>query len=190
MRSSLQPAIPIIALTADSMQTDRDRCLDAGMNDYLSKPTDLGQLAAVIARWLPVTAAETTQAPGPLTGPRPAAIPSVPATVVFNVGDLLERLGDRELAEILVQRFLKGVPAQFSNLRARLADQDANGIRSQSHTLKGSSATVAAEDLRAIAEALEQAAAASQFDRCSELLPRALEEFERYKSTLQLAGWI
>jgi light-regulated signal transduction histidine kinase (bacteriophytochrome)/FixJ family two-component response regulator/HPt (histidine-containing phosphotransfer) domain-containing protein len=191
LRASMQPAIPIIALTADSMQTDRDRCLSAGMNDYLSKPTDLGQLADVIARWLPASAAETNQASQPPAGQPAATILAVPASVVFNADDLLRRLmGDRQLAGIMVQRFLKGVPGQLSNLRARLNEQDANGLRSQSHTLRGSSATVAAEDLRAIAEAIEQAAAASQFDRCSELLPRAVEEFERYKSTLERTGWI
>ena len=47
------PDIPIIALTADAMPADRDRCLSEGMNDYLAKPVDLRQLAEVLARWLP-----------------------------------------------------------------------------------------------------------------------------------------
>jgi CheY-like chemotaxis protein len=53
IRNSNQPRIPIIALTANAMQEDRDRCLSE-MNDYLPKPVDLGRLADVLARWLPV----------------------------------------------------------------------------------------------------------------------------------------
>ena len=57
IRGSIQPGIPIIAVTADAMSGDRDRCLSEGMNDYLSKPVDLGRLADVLAKWLPVSGA-------------------------------------------------------------------------------------------------------------------------------------
>jgi hypothetical protein len=49
---------------------------------------------------------------------------------------------------------------------------------------------VAAESLQALALALERAGAAGQLDRCRELLPRAAEEFERFRSTLEIAGWV
>ena len=61
---------------------------------------------------------------------------------------------------------------------------------SQAHTLKGAAATVAAEGLQALALAMERAGTAGQLDRCGELLPRAVEEFERFKSTLERAGWV
>jgi HPt (histidine-containing phosphotransfer) domain-containing protein len=62
-------------------------------------------------------------------------------------------------------------------------------VRSQAHALRGASATVAAEGLRAIAEAMELAGRAGKLDRCGELLPRAVAEFGRYKSTLERTGW-
>lgn len=52
IRGSAQPGIPIIAMTADAMPSDRDHCLNEGMNGYLAKPVDLAQLAAVLAHWL------------------------------------------------------------------------------------------------------------------------------------------
>ena len=60
----------------------------------------------------------------------------------------------------------------------------------QAHTLRGAAATVSAESLHAIALAMERAGAAGELQRCGELLPRAVEEFERFKSTLKRTGWV
>ena len=78
----------------------------------------------------------------------------------------------------------------MNNLRNRLAEADQPGARLLAHALKGSAATVSAGGLRAIAQQMERAAASGQLDRCGELLPRAAEEFERLKSTLERAGWL
>jgi HPt (histidine-containing phosphotransfer) domain-containing protein len=60
----------------------------------------------------------------------------------------------------------------------------------QAHALKGAAAAVSAEDLRAVALAIEQSSKAQRLDHCSELLPRAMEEFRRFKSSLEVAGWV
>ena len=173
IRGANQPNIPIIAVTANAMPADRDRCLSEGMNDYLAKPVDLGELADMLAKWLPASGA----------GERTKAI--------FNVEPLLRRLmGDRQLAGILLKGFLEDVPSQLDNLRKRLDEADGPGARSQAHTLEGAAATVSAEGLQAIALAMERAGVAGQLDHCGELLPRAVEEFERFKSALELAGWV
>jgi HPt (histidine-containing phosphotransfer) domain-containing protein len=91
---------------------------------------------------------------------------------------------------ILLKGFLDDVPSQLDNLRKRLVEADAPGARSQAHTLRGAAATVEAEGLHAIALAMERAAVAGHLDHCSELLPRAVEEFERLKNTLERAGWV
>jgi HPt (histidine-containing phosphotransfer) domain-containing protein len=130
----------------------------------------------MLARWLPAPSGETDR---------------VPPTVVFNEGDLLRRLmGDRQLAGVVVQGFLDEAPSLLSNLRKRLDEEDANGVRSQAHTIRGASATVAAEGLHAIAEQMEMAGKAGQLDRCRELLPRAVEELQRFRSALERAGWV
>ena len=183
IRRSL-PGIPIIALTADAMPADRDRCLSEGMNDYLAKPVELRLLERVLARWLPISGGS-----GPV--PMPADSAGERATAVFNVEALLRRLmGDRKLAGIVLKGFLQDVPSQLDNLRARLDLADAPGARLQAHALKGAAATVAAEELCAIALAIERSGAAGQLDPCGELLPRAIEEFERFKGTLERTGWV
>ena len=171
--------IPVIALTADAMSGDRDRCLGEGMNDYLAKPVDLDLLAGVLAKWLP-------EAKWPAES-RPAE----QATAVFQGAALLRRLmGDRELASCILKGFLSDIPSQLDNLRQRLEDADAPGFRMQAHALKGAAATVSAEDLRLVASAMEQSGKAAQLEQCGALLPRAVKEFERFKSALETAGWV
>ena len=177
------PGIPIIAVTADAMSGDRDRCLNKGMNDYLSKPVDLGQLADVLAKWL--------ASPDGDAAHTPAQPDEEQAEAIFNAEALLHRLlGDRRLAGTIVTGFLQDVPTQLNNLRARIGESDAPGVRRQAHALKGAAATVAAERLRGTALALERAGAAGQLDRCDELFSRVIEEFEQYRSALGQAGWI
>ena len=132
IRASI-PGIPIIAVTADAMSGDRDRCLSKGMNDYLSKPVDLRQLADVLAKWLPVSGAgDAVQTPAQRDGEQ--------ADAIFNMEALLRRLmGDRQLAGTIVKGFLQDVPSQLNNLRARLDQSDAPGARRQAHAAQGSS---------------------------------------------------
>ena len=186
--------IPIIAMTAGAMAADRERCLDAGMNDYLAKPVDLDRLAEVLVRWLPAcgaAGAEETPGSGTHRRAQPAGPPAGgPDRGAFDEKALLWRLmGDRRLADIVLKGFLNDVPAQLDSLRRLLDEADAPAARTQAHALKGAAATVAAEDLHAIALALERAGADGQLGRCQDLLPRAKEEFERFKSALEAAGW-
>jgi CheY-like chemotaxis protein/HPt (histidine-containing phosphotransfer) domain-containing protein len=178
IRQSANPDVPIIALTANAMTSDRDRCLSAGMNDYLSKPVNLGELADKLAIWRPA--------------PRTAKVDQVSEMEksVFNPACLLGRLmGDRQVAGIILQGFLEDCPSQLTDLRERLDGADAPGVRLRAHAIKGAAATVAAEALREVASGMESAASRGKLDRCGDLMPRVVEEFERLKCTLAQAGW-
>jgi CheY-like chemotaxis protein len=74
-RSVTHASIPIIAVTANAMSGDRDRCLTEGMNDYLAKPVDMGGLAAILSKWLPVPGAgDEARDPGQCAGGQAEAI--------------------------------------------------------------------------------------------------------------------
>jgi PAS domain S-box-containing protein len=177
------PHIPIIALTADAISGDSDKCLQAGMNDYLAKPVAPRQLAAMLEKWLAPPAGSEVS---PSAEPSPAK-----SIAVFAQEELLDRLmGDQGLASKVVTGFLKNVPQQLRTLKGRLNAGDARGARLQAHALKGAAATVSAEILQALCFQAEEAAAAEELSRALALLPRVEEQFERFKATLEQAGWV
>jgi CheY-like chemotaxis protein len=165
---ALDPKIPIIAVTAGAMAGDRERCLQAGMDDYLSKPVEAQEMAQVIAKWI-----------GRKDGVEEA----------FDGAAFLKRLsGDQALAETIAKRFLGDIPKQLCNLRKHIEEGDATKAGRQAHTLKGAAATVSANALRAIAFEAEQAAKAGKLEEVAELLPRVEEQVERFRAALMEWG--
>ena len=152
----LNPAVPIIAMTALAFMEDRERCLAAGMNDYISKPVDPKALRAVLERWL----AEKGMGP-----PTPAVDqaaqaetrPGEETTPVFDRSGLMERLmDDEELARMVIAGFLEDIPVQIQALKEYLDKDDAAGAHRQAHTIKGASANIGGEALRELAFEMEK----------------------------------
>ena len=184
IRQSVHPHIPIIALTASAMMPARERCLSEGMDDYLAKPVELPQLAAVLAKWIPACGADNST-------PRVRQPVGNQAPAIFNSESLLRRLmGDRELAGAVLRSFLEDAPSRLKQLCVRLDESDAPGALLQAHTLKGAAATVGADALQAIALAIEANASEARLERCPDLLVRAIDEFECFRKSLEQGGWI
>ena len=92
------PDIPILALTADAMSGTRERCLEAGMNDYLAKPLGLEELAAALTKWLDAAGGEAAA---------PNGCPMARVKAIFDEEELLKRLmADRILATRVIAGFL------------------------------------------------------------------------------------
>ena len=187
------PRIPIIAITADAMTGDRDRCLQAGMSDYIAKPVELRILAVVLEKWLnqPASAGEVTTRAGQSPANTEAVFnQTVFNQAVFNQEDLLARLmGDKDLASKVIAGFLDDAPRQLRSLKKMLEEGDAVGARRQAHALKGAAATMSAGALRALCSETQDAAAAMELSRALALLPRVQEQFELLKTTLKQSGW-
>ncbi len=169
-RSAIQNRrVPIIALTAHAMQGDRERCIEAGMNDYVSKPVSPRALAEVLARWLPKSSAES-------------------APVVFDRAGMLGRLlNDEDLAQEVMATFLDDTPLQIEALRGYLDAWDAAGTERQAHTLKGASAAVGAETLCALALEMEKAGKAGDLASVAAQVDEMEREFVRLKEAMTKA---
>jgi CheY-like chemotaxis protein len=178
--------IPIIAMTAHAMQGDRERCLEAGMNDYVTKPVSLQALAEVLDKWLPQETAATT-APVPEVSAETAAVSAQePEPPVFDKAGLMARLmDDEDLARMVVESFLENTPPQIEALRSYLEAGDASGLWHQAHSIKGASANVGAEALRAVADQLEQAGKAGDLDALRARVANLDAQFDRLRETLK-----
>jgi HPt (histidine-containing phosphotransfer) domain-containing protein len=134
----------------------------------------------MLAKWLPAEPARPAIAEAEISQ----------GIAVFDEEALVRRLmGDRSLAGKVLSGFLNEVPSQLNILRERLEHSEAPGIRLQAHALKGAASTVSAMALRAMALAMEQAGKAGELERCGELLPGVVREFERFKTAVRKAGW-
>lgn len=176
--TTMNPAIPIIAMTAHSMQGDREKCLAIGMNDYLAKPVVTSELARLLDKWRGRSDFENG------TGRvRPGSAGCArEKSSVFAEPLLLQRLmGDRRLARLVLLEFLTDLPKRIDAIGGFLAANDAANVERQAHAIKGAAATVCGEALFNVAQRIEIAGRAG---RLVEMragfyeLKRRVDEFE------------
>ena len=161
---------PVIAMTANAMQGDREKALEAGMDDYVSKPVKSEELAAVLRRWIPESADGSSSSEDPL-------VPGVLAS--------LRELGDPDFISELAQVFLDDSSSRLAALREAVEGDDASSVQRIAHTLKGSSGNMGATKMAAICADLQEAGASGTLARVPELLGRLEEEFERARPALE-----
>jgi CheY-like chemotaxis protein/HPt (histidine-containing phosphotransfer) domain-containing protein len=160
--------IPIIAMTAYAMKGDRERCLAAGMDRYISKPIQAAQLLQALAEVLP-GAAPAAAAPAP-------AAP--PVEMLLDPETALERAGgDEALLAELAELFRAEAPERLAEIRAAITRQDAVALARAAHTLKGAAAVFgaagaveAARELEAMGRGGDLAGAAAAADRLADIL--------------------
>jgi DNA-binding response OmpR family regulator len=140
--------MPIIAMTASAMHGDRETCIAAGMDDYVSKPVSIETLHKILERWIPAE-----KAPEKREAPAAVAISESP----IDFARLSEIYGDEEVNEIL-QLFVPEADRLLETAIEAIRSQDTRSLQSTAHQLKGLTASVAAAEMAEASLRLEAAA--------------------------------
>ncbi|MFH0730000.1 MAG: response regulator [Pseudomonadota bacterium] len=189
-------SLPIIAMTAHAMQGDRERCLAAGMNDYIAKPVSTQALAEALNKWLPKENDESgmmndeqikmnmeysmMKKNEPAADDTHSSFVIHDSSLIFDRAGMMDRLMDDEhLAHELVKGFLKDVPKQIAKLKDYLGTTDVSGVERQAHTIRGASANVGGEALMAVALEMEMAGKSGDLGAVKARMAEMEAQFDR-----------
>lgn len=170
--------LPIVAMTAYAMRGDRERCLEAGMDDYISKPVTAESLVDTLRKWL--SGEELRQN-------APEAAPAVPCALetAFDRGAMISRLmGDEELACSVAEEFLEEFSPEIDALRQYLAQGDLECATRSAHSIKSGAASVCGERARSVAFEMEKAGRALDIKAMREKMEELALEFNRLRDAM------
>jgi PAS domain S-box-containing protein len=146
--------VPIVAMTARALEGDREKCLEPGMDDYLSKPVKFEELDGVLERWL-APRPHAPLPPPPPPAPAPAAGPVEVDRASLESLAALQSEGDPDIVKELVDIFEREAGPRFERLAAAAAAADPDALMREAHGLKGTAASIGAKRLAALAKELE-----------------------------------
>jgi PAS domain S-box-containing protein len=171
----------IIAVTANAMQGEAQRCKDHGMDDYLTKPLRLHALAEMLGKWLPIAGPQGPR--GPL--PPPADAATEPA--LWDSTVLTQMIGDNPAMQArLLSRFLELTRCQLTDLVTAVAAADLQAITAEAHKLKSASRSVGAMTLGDLSDRIEAAGRSNDGKTCIELAVGLQATFAEVEALIQL----
>jgi two-component system sensor histidine kinase/response regulator len=160
--------IPIIAMTANVLQGDKEKCLLAGMNDFIPKPVKFDKVLQVLQQWLPKNEAH-----------------SEPETMIFDAVTMRQRLmNDDDLIRRVIETFSRDMELQIKLLKTAIADKDFVIVAAQAHTINGAAANVSGLSLSALASIIEDASKAEDLEKLLEMLPKIERDFILLKANM------
>jgi PAS domain S-box-containing protein len=174
--------VPVVAMTAHAMRGDRERCMSAGMDDYVTKPVRPKDLLQVLAKLLGDPLAPTPDLPNSLMGSTGS---------VLALPELMERLdSDLTLMERLLSLFLQEVPKRAEVLRKALEELDVDAAAQAAHYIKGAAGNLSAQKVMAAAIAVEAAVKDEDFSLAAKHLEEMLAALKAVEEYVAARAWV
>jgi PAS domain S-box-containing protein len=168
--------LPILAMTANVMAGEREKVLEAGMNDHIAKPLNVGQMFACIARWVrpDVPQGDASQAlPNPESAEEPLGFPGINTHAGLAIS-----IGNQRLYRKLLRKFSETETGFKDVFQTALASGDLHGAERTAHTLKGSAGNIGAEAVELAASVLETACRNGDTPAIEQAFSRTVEQLE------------
>lgn len=166
--------VPVIAMTANAMVGDREKCLDAGMDDYISKPVDAQKFLKMLSKWLPSLEGAEPETQAAVAAPAPTTPINIPHLESFTEGDPTI---EKELFDIFVDQMGLGL----TSLEAYYGDASKSEWRAAAHRFKGAAANLGAEKLASLCFDAEQGFDGSEIVK-KEILTAIVNEADNVQS--------